>query len=188
MVFSLQKPFNATDSLLPEHNMIDWGYIRDGAAMKPKWDSQKNINNVNIILKATLRRCKCKKTPCDPIKKRCACRRTEPPSSCSTLCSCSSACLNQKTREPVTDETQDDIDVDEANEADEDDVNEDDDSDSEGDTNDSDFGYEEEDEEQRPPVDNAFSDGNIFDHLFDDFNEDDTDIDLDDEYLMNTYT
>ena len=181
MAFSLQKPFNATLSHLPEHDMVDWGYLREGTSVKAKWDSQTNINKVNIILKATLQRCKCKKTPCDPTKKRCACRRTNPPSSCSTLCSCSSACLNQHPSN--TSGNEDDVVV--AAVEDDDDVEEEY-SDSEDDTaNDSDFGYEDDDEELLPSVDDGVSDGNIFDNLqrgFSDFNEDDHDDDY--KYLM----
>ena len=75
--------------------MVEFGYVLSGNGLKPKWDSDENRNAVSVMLKATLRKCKCKKTKCNPAKRQCVCRRTDPPSRCTSLCVCSSECMNQ---------------------------------------------------------------------------------------------
>ena len=109
VMLSLQNPFNATSGSLPDLEMIDFGYVRNGRSFKPEWESEENRKAVNVMLKATLKKCKCRKTKCNPSKRQCVCRRTNPPSRCTSLCVCSSDCMNLDMPQKVNDD--DDLEV-----------------------------------------------------------------------------
>ena len=109
---------NATKAFhtLPDPKMSGWIAV-DGPAGKkliPHWDSDESKTEINLLRKALLRKCGCKKNACS--NKRCRCRKLE--NLCTTLCSCV-GCKNNSESEITTQEDENNSDEEENEEDDE---------------------------------------------------------------------
>ena len=71
----------------------------DGQKLIPDWDSDESRTEINLIRKALLRKCRCKKSSCGNNK--CSCKRVD--NLCTTLCSCV-GCKNNSDTQTATNE------------------------------------------------------------------------------------
>ena len=54
---------NASELHIPELNCLDYGWEINKISniVQPIWDTQGNINNIDLLLQATMQKCSCKK-------------------------------------------------------------------------------------------------------------------------------
>ena len=65
-------------------NITDYGWTIQNNIPMPIWDSDTNINTIDILRQSTLRRCGCKKSGC--ITNQCRCFKQ--PNKCTVMCTC----------------------------------------------------------------------------------------------------
>ena len=90
-------------------NPLDWGWelssVNGRHIPTPVWDTEENMQKVDIIRQSIMHKCACKKTACNPTKRQCKCVRNG--NNCSLLCTCS-GCKNvlPRTKETIISETE----------------------------------------------------------------------------------